>query len=154
MDAPALPPADLYINRELSQLEFNKRVLAQAQDPSIPLLERLRFLCITTTNIDEFFEIRVAGLKQRIEMGALAQGPEELPAQQVFDAIRHGMLGIVEQQYQLLNEVIFPQLTEAGIIFLQSEEWNKDQQEWLNEYFLKKLRFQTLTQFFVELTFG
>ncbi|MDJ0813989.1 MAG: polyphosphate kinase 1 [Woeseiaceae bacterium] len=139
MDAPALPPADLYINRELSQLEFNKRVLAQAQDPSIPLLERLRFLCITTTNIDEFFEIRVAGLKQRIEMGALAQGPEELPAQQVFDAIRHGMLGIVEQQYQLLNQVIFPQLTEAGIVFLQSEEWNEEQQEWLNEYFLEQV---------------
>ena len=139
VDAPALPPADLYINRELSQLEFNKRVLAQAQDPSIPLLERLRFLCITTTNIDEFFEIRVAGLKQRIEMGALAQGPEELPAQQVFDAIRHGMLGIVEQQYQLLNEVIFPQLTEAGIVFLQSEEWNEEQQEWLNEYFLEQV---------------
>ncbi len=139
VDAPALPPSDLYINRELSQLEFNKRVLAQAQDPSIPLLERLRFLCITTTNIDEFFEIRVAGLKQRIEMGALAQGPEELPAQQVFDAIRHGMLGIVEQQYQLLNEVIFPQLTEAGIVFLQSEEWNEEQQEWLNEYFLEQV---------------
>ena len=83
MDAPTLQPADLYINRELSQLEFNKRVLAQALDPKIPLLERLRFLCITCTNLDEFFEIRVAGLKQRIEIGAAAIGPEKLSAQQV-----------------------------------------------------------------------
>ena len=111
MDAPALPPADLYINRELSQFEFNKRVLAQAQDPDVPLLERLRFLCITCTNLDEFFEIRVAALKQRIEIGAPAQGPEKLSAQQIFDAIRHGMLGVVQQQYELLNEVLFPELT-------------------------------------------
>ena len=68
MDAPAKPPADLYINRELSQLEFHKRVFAQAQDPAVPLLERLRFLCITCTNLDEFFEIRVAVLKQQIEI--------------------------------------------------------------------------------------
>ena len=97
MDAPALAPADLYINRELSQLEFNKRVLAMAQDADVPLLERLRFLCITCTNLDEFFEIRVAALKQRIEIGAPAQGPENLSAQQIFDAIRHSMLGIVQQ---------------------------------------------------------
>ncbi len=139
MDAPALPPADLYINRELSQLEFNKRVLAQAQDPAIPLLERLRFLCITSTNLDEFFEIRVAALKQRIEMGALAQGPEELSAQQVFDTIRHIMVGIVEQQYKLLNDVMFPELTKAGVVFLQSEEWDEEQRKWLHEYFVEQV---------------
>ena len=100
--------ADLYINRELSQFEFNKRVLAQALDPDIPLLERLRFLCITCTNLDEFFEIRVAALKQRIEIGAVAQGPEKIPAQQIFDTLRHGMLGVVRQQYELLNNVLFP----------------------------------------------
>ena len=69
MDAQSQPPVDLYINRELSQFEFNKRVMAQALDPEVPLLERLRFLCITSTNLDEFFEIRVAALKQRIEIG-------------------------------------------------------------------------------------
>jgi polyphosphate kinase len=139
VDAPALPPADLYINRELSQLEFNKRVLAQALDPSIPLLERVRFLCITCTNLDEFFEIRVAALKQRIEMGAPAQGPEKLSAPQIFDAIRHGMLGVVEQQYQLLNDVFFPELTKAGVVFLQSHEWNEEQSAWLAEYFREQV---------------
>ncbi|MDH3266027.1 MAG: RNA degradosome polyphosphate kinase, partial [Gammaproteobacteria bacterium] len=131
--------ADLYINRELSQFEFNKRVLAQAFDPDIPLLERLRFLCITCTNLDEFFEIRVAALKQRIEIGALAQGPEKLPAQQVFNILRQGMLDVVRQQYELLNDVLFPELTKAGVQFLQSEEWNAEQREWLRNYFLEQV---------------
>ncbi len=139
MDAPALAPADLYINRELSQLEFNKRVLAMAQDPDVPLLERLRFLCITCTNLDEFFEIRVAALKQRIEIGAPAQGPENLSAQQIFDAIRHSMLGIVEQQYELLNEVLFPELRKSGVRFLQSHEWNEEQHDWLRDYFFEQV---------------
>ena len=135
MDAPTLPPADLYINRELSMLEFNKRVLALAQDPEIPLLERLRFLCITCTNLDEFFEIRVAALKQRMELGALAQGPEQIPAQQVFDVLRHRMLSVVEQQYELLNSVMFPELAASGVRFVRSEDWTPEQQEWLTTYF-------------------
>ena len=135
MDAPSLPPADLYINRELSMLEFNKRVLALAQDDSVPLLERLRFLCITCTNLDEFFEIRVAALKQRMELGALAQGPEMLPAQQVFDVLRHQMLNVVSQQYELLNNVMFPQLAATGVRFVRSEDWTPEQQAWLTEYF-------------------
>jgi len=130
---------DLYINRELSQFEFNKRVLAQAQDPSVPLLERLRFLCITCTNLDEFFEIRIAALKQRIEIGAPAQGPEKLSAQELFDAIRIGMISVVEQQYDLLNKTLFSELTQAGVQFLPSEEWNDEQQEWLKDYFLNQV---------------
>ena len=139
MDAPALPSADLYINRELSQFEFNKRVLAQALDPTVPILERLRFLCITCTNLDEFFEIRVAALKQRIEIGAPAPGPEKLSSQQIFDALRHGMLGIVRQQYELLNNVLFPEMAKAGVRFVQSEYWNDEQQEWLTTYFREQV---------------
>jgi polyphosphate kinase len=135
VDSPSLPPADLYINRELSMLEFNKRVLALAQDPEVPLLERLRFLCITCTNLDEFFEIRVAALKQRMELGALAQGPESLPAQQVFDVLRHHMISVVSQQYELLNNVMFPQLAKSGVRFVRSEDWSEDQQQWLSDYF-------------------
>ena len=139
MDAPALPPAERYINRELSQLEFNKRVLAQALDPDVPLLERLRFLCITCTNLDEFFEIRVAALKQRIEIGAPAPGPEKFSAQQIFDALRQDMLGLVRQQYELLNEVLFPELAAAGVRFVRSEDWTDEQQEWLAEYFREQV---------------
>ncbi len=135
MDAPALPPADRYINRELSMLEFGKRVLAQAHDANIPLLERLRFLCITCTNLDEFFEIRVAALKQRMEIGAPAQGPDKLSASQIFDALRFQMLGIVKQQYDLLNETLLPQLANAGVRFLRSDDWNDDHRQWLSNYF-------------------
>ncbi len=120
-------------------LEFNKRVLALAQDSSIPLLERLRFLCITCTNLDEFFEIRVAALKQRMEIGALAQGPEKLPAQQVFDVLRQRILSIVEQQYALLNDVMFSQLATSGVRFLKSEDWTPEQQEWLADYFREQV---------------
>ena len=104
---------------------LNKRVLAQAQDESAPLLERLRFLCISCTNLDEFFEIRVAGLKQRIEIGAPAPGPEKLSAQQTFDALRHRMLDLVEQQYRLLNDVLFPEMKRSGVRFLKNTEWSE-----------------------------
>ena len=139
MDAQSQPPVDLYINRELSQFEFNKRVMAQALDPEVPLLERLRFLCITSTNLDEFFEIRVAVLKQRIEIGAPALGPEKISAQLVFDSIRQGMLSVVQQQYQLLNDVLFPELAAAGVRFLQSDDWSQEQNYWLREYFLEQV---------------
>jgi polyphosphate kinase len=128
-----------YINRELSFLEFNKRVLAQAQDPDIPLLERLRFLCISCTNLDEFFEIRVAGLKQRIEIGAPAQGPDKALAQDIFDRLRVDVMLLVKQQYRLLNEVLFPQLGEARVSFLQSDNWNDAQQAWLNTFFVEQI---------------
>ena len=124
-----------YINRETSLLEFNKRVLAQAEDPNLPLLERLRFLCISCTNLDEFFEIRVAALKQRMEIGAPAQGPEKIPAQVVFNAICEKVADLISRQYQLLNDVMFPELTKAGVRFVQSEHWSDEQHAWLSEYF-------------------
>ncbi len=99
MDAPANPPADRFINRELSLLEFNHRVLAQASDPRVPLLERLRFLCISCTNLDEFFEVRVAGLKQRLEIGVPSAGPDQMAPQELLDEIRHRSIGLVRQQY-------------------------------------------------------
>jgi polyphosphate kinase len=139
MDAPAKPPVDLYINRELSQLEFNRRVFAQAMDATVPLLERLRFLCITCTNLDEFFEIRVAVLKQQIEIGAATQGQDKLTARQVFDALRHELLDLVQQQYRLLNEVLLPGLAAAGVRFVESAAWSDEQRQWLHEYFLEQV---------------
>ena len=128
-----------YINRELSLLKFHERVLAMAQDKNVPLLERLRFLCITCTNLDEFFEIRVAGLKQRIEIGAPAQGPEKMPAQEIFDELRRDVSKMVEQQYELLNDELFPQLADAGVRFLHSDDWSDKHHEWLEEYFTEQV---------------
>ena len=76
MDIVDLKDPALYINRELSLLEFNRRVIEQAKDETLPLLERLRFLCIASTNLDEFFEIRVAGLKQQIKYASMQTGPD------------------------------------------------------------------------------
>jgi polyphosphate kinase len=125
----------LYINRELSLLEFHKRVLAMAQDKTVPLLERLRFLCISCTNLDEFFEIRVAGLKQRMEIGAPAQGPEKIPASAVFERLEKEVRDLVRQQYEVLNQSMFPELTAAGVRFVQSEDWTAEQEAWLTAYF-------------------
>src|SRR6202045_5528542 len=96
----------LYINRELSFLEFNQRVLEQAKDSRIPLLERVRFLCISCANLDEFFEIRVAGLKELLEAGAVQGGPDGLSVPEQLRAIRLRAARMVDEQYQLLNDVL------------------------------------------------
>ncbi|MEX2124035.1 MAG: polyphosphate kinase 1 [Woeseia sp.] len=135
MDASAGPISDPYINRELSHLEFNRRVLDRAADDTNPILERLRFLCISCTNLDEFFEIRVAALKQRLELGAPAPGPDKLTLPQLMDEIRRRSLVLVTEQYALLNNVIFPTLAGERIRFLQRSDWSKEQRRWLKDYF-------------------
>ena len=135
MDVQVLQTDQLFINRELSLLEFNRRVLDQAKDPEVPILERLRFLCISSTNLDEFFEVRVASLKQRVEIGALAQGPDNIPAGQLLDEIRHRAELLVDQQYELLNETIFPELAKQHIRFPAEENWTSAQKKWLTAYF-------------------
>lgn len=130
---------ETYINRELSLLEFNKRVLAQAADSSVPLLERVRFLCISCTNLDEFFEIRVAGLKQRMEIGAPAQGPENIPAEVVFEELQVGIADMIAQQYELLNRQLLPQLADAGVRFLSSADWSDEQHAWIDQYFAEQV---------------
>jgi len=135
VDTSASPTSDPFINRELSSLEFNRRVLDQAADAANPVLERLRFLCISCTNLDEFFEIRVAALKQRLELGAAAQGPDKLTPQQLMLEIRHRSLLLVNEQYELLNGSILPGLRREGIRFLLRTDWTKDQQRWLKNYF-------------------
>ena len=139
MDAPVLLPADKYINRELSLLEFNHRVLAQARDDSVPLLERLRFLCISCTNLDEFFEVRVAGLKQRVEIGARPTGPDEIQPQQLLDQIRQRALILVGEQYQLLNDVLLPRLAEEQIHFIERANWTDEQTAWLADYYNREI---------------
>jgi polyphosphate kinase len=135
VDALVTPPAEKYINRELSLLEFNRRVLDQARDESIPILERLRFLCISCTNLDEFFEVRVAAMKQRLESGARSAGPDNMTPQQLLDEIRQRSLVLVGQQYDMLNNVILPQLAQEQIHFVQRSNWTAAQQKWLSNYY-------------------
>ena len=118
METDPLNNPELYINRELSLLEFNRRVLAQAKDDSLPLLERLRFLCISSSVLDEFFEIRVAGLKQQERYGSVQRGPDNmLPAEQLsYIGVVAGEL--IDEQYRVLNEVLLPRLDLQGIRLL------------------------------------
>ncbi|MBN8279790.1 MAG: polyphosphate kinase 1 [Gammaproteobacteria bacterium] len=139
MDTPNLKLPDYYINRELSALEFNQRVLHQAKDPSIPLLERLKFLCIVSTNLDEFFEIRVSGLRQRLELGLPAQGPDMLGAGQVLNDISRRTHALVEDQYRLLNDELIPALDAEGIRFVRRTRWRPAQRDWLRDYFHREI---------------
>ncbi len=138
--APDLQHPDLYINRELSQLEFNRRVFELAKDPNVPLLERLRFLCITSSNMDEFFEIRVAGLVQQVEYGGTQTGADGLTAADVLQRINAQSRALVKEQYAHLNEVLFPALAAEGICFLRREEWDDRQREWLKSYFENEIQ--------------
>ena len=139
MDDRNFSLAEYYINRELSLLKFNKRVLEQARDRSTPLLERLKFLCISCTNLDEFFEIRVGGIKQHIELDiahitADQTGPRELLTQIHSDASE-----LVAEQYRVFNEEIQPDLEAQNIHFVAREEWNPEQSAWLRQYFIDEV---------------
>ncbi|HTS84682.1 MAG TPA: polyphosphate kinase 1 [Usitatibacter sp.] len=128
-----------FLNRELQALEFNRRVLAQAEDKSVPVLERLKFLCIVSSNLDEFFEIRVSGLKEQIKMGAAASGPDGMEPLAVFRQVAARAQGIVERQYRLFNDEVVPALAKEKIRFLRRSEWTPSQQEWIREYFFREM---------------
>jgi len=139
MDTVDLKKPEFYINRLLSLLEFNRRVLEQAKDESVPLLERLKFLCISSTNMDEFFEIRVAGLKQRIELGVTQVGPDNRTPQEVMNAVGDRAHELVEEQYRVLNDVLTPTLAAEGIRFIRRTHWSAAQRDWLRRYFEDQL---------------
>ena len=128
-----------FINRELSLLEFNRRVLAQACDPATPLLERLFFLCISSSNIDEFFEIRVAGLKQQVAFGSMQSGPDNLSPSEQLQRISDMAHEIVEEQYKVLNEIVLPSLKKEGIHCLDRHSLNQKQRAWIKNYFNREL---------------
>ena len=140
MDAVDLKQPELYLNRELSLLEFNRRVLEQAKDDRVPLLERLRFLCISSLNLDEFFEIRVAGLKQKAKLGATETGPDNMSASEVLKAINGRAHELVADQYRTLNDQLLPALEAKGIRFIRRGEWNRAQEAWLCKYFKESLQ--------------
>ncbi len=139
MNDENLQSARLYINRELSFLEFNQRVLEQAKDPRIPLLERVKFLCISCANLDEFFEIRVASLKELIEAGATQAGPDGLTSQDQLKGVSARATLLVDGQYALLNDVLMPELARHGVVFLSPESWSDAQAAWIGEYFAREV---------------
>ena len=139
MNAANLANPDLFINRELSLLEFNRRVLEQAKSDDVPLLERLRFLCISGSNLDEFYEIRVAGLKQQEALGATQRGPDNLSPSEQLHRISGQAHELVDEQYRVLNDVLFPLLHAEGIRFLRRSQWNVNQEQWLADYFHREL---------------
>ncbi len=132
-------PAKNYLNRELSLLAFNRRVLAQAQDERVPLLERLRFLCIVSSNLDEFFEIRMAGIKEQIRAHSASVSVDGKTPQETYRLVSAQAHRLVDEQYQVLNQVILPQLAERGIRFLRRAMWTPEQREWIHQYFLREL---------------
>jgi len=136
---PELPPTELFLNRELSLLEFNRRVLAQALDEALPLLERLRFLCISSSNLDEFFEIRVAGLMQLAEVNPNQRGADGHSLAETLSAISTRAHALVEEQYRVFNDVLLPALEKEHIRFVRRTEWSPEQDAWLRNYFQNEL---------------
>ena len=124
-----------YIHRELSLLRFFERVLAMGGDPETPVLERLRFLTICSTIVDEFFEIRVAGLKQRVELGIVRKRPDGLTQSEALRAIRERVSRLVQTQYKLLNKEVLPAMARAGIRIVKRADWTSQQTAWINTYF-------------------
>src|SRR6267142_4980814 len=110
-----------------------------AADDAVPLLERLRFITIVSSNLDEFFEIRVAGLKESIKLGLPEPGPDARPAAEVFDAVSREAHALVAAKYRLLNDIVLPALAREGVVFPRREEWNPAQRQWIREYFFREL---------------
>lgn len=132
--------SDTYINRELSLLEFHKRVLAQACDVDHPLLERLNFLKIFSSNLDEFFEIRVAGLMKQLDLKMLTTAPDSIPNDIILQEISDKAHQAVEKQYDILNQQILPALQQHGIRFIQYHDILERHKEWIKNYFFKQIQ--------------
>ena len=132
---PDLDSHDLFINRYLSQLQFNARVLEQALDESYPLLERLQFLLIFSSNIDEFYEIRVAGLKQQISFQREHTGPDGMRPPELLTEISHVCHQLIDKQYRILNDTLMPALEREQIRFLRRRDWDEPLHQWAQQYF-------------------
>src|SRR5438309_3800182 len=138
-----------FINRELSWLEFDRRVLEEAQDPRQPLIERVKFLTIVSSNLDEFFEIRVAGIKQQIESETSEIGPDGLSPTETFNSIQRIARELVAAQYSLWNEELLPQLAKNGIRIPNVTELRTKRAAWAHRYFQQEV-FPMLTPLAVD----
>lgn len=135
----ALPPQNLFLHVELSLLAFNERVLHMASNPRTPLLEKLKFLCIFSSNMDEFFEIRVSGLKAKADSAVSGESFDGLSPQEALDKISERAHKLVKLQYEILNEQVLPEMEQNGICFLRRENWNDEQSKWIKNYFKREV---------------
>jgi polyphosphate kinase len=134
-----LPP-DIFLNRELSWLEFNQRVLAEAITAATPLLERVKFFCIVSSNLDEFFEVRVAGLRQQMESDVAQRSMDGRTAAEILRLVTKRVRRMVEDQYRLWRGELRPQLAKAGINILEYTELKDSDRRWLDEYYRAQVR--------------
>jgi polyphosphate kinase len=135
----AFQPAH-FINRELSWLEFNQRVLDEALDTKNPLLERVKFFCITSSNLDEFFEVRIAGLKQQMESEVVERSVDGLTATQTLRAVTRRVRRMVDQQYACWRKQLRPALARHGIRFLTIPQLRPADLQWLDDFYRAEVR--------------
>ena len=128
-----------FLHVELSLLSFNERVLSMAVDPTTPLLERLKYLCIFSSNMDEFFEIRVSGLKAKADSAVSGESFDGLSPQLALEEISACAHDLVELQYKTLNQSVFPLMADYGIEFLQHNDWTEEQNKWIKTYFKREI---------------
>src|SRR5688572_7571054 len=129
----------LLINRDLSWLEFNRRVLEEAQDPSVPLLERVKFLAIFSSNLDEFFMVRVATLKRRLHAGESTSGPDGLTSAETLAAVSGRVHELADEQHRCFLQEIQPLLAAEGVVLLRPKDLTGEQERFLEEYFRRTL---------------
>ena len=132
-------PEKRYINRELSLLNFNRRVLEMAQDPQVPLLERLKFLCISFANMDEFFEVRLASLYEMLGDSNVRTVPDGLTPAEAIKMLNTAAHKLVEDQYDTFNHILVPELAQEGIRFLRRPNWTEAQRAWVRQYFIDNM---------------
>jgi polyphosphate kinase len=133
------PAKTAYFNRELSWLAFNRRVLEQAYDARFPILDRMRFLSFVASNLDEFYEIRVAGLIQQTEGGVVEAGPDGLGPKEQLRRIHSISASLVHDQYECWHKVIVPELKKAGVLFKTKEQFTRREKAWMEDYFTSEV---------------
>src|SRR6202163_624411 len=144
-----VPDAPRYLNRELSRLDFDERVLAMAEDPKVPLLERVRFLAIFSQNLDDFFQVRVAGLKEQVLAAVAVASPDGMSPLEQLRAIRGRVEGLVARQVASFNNGIVPALADAGIAVVRADEVTKKELSQLHSVFRQQI-FPVLTPLAVD----
>ncbi len=140
MDNILLDNPEYYINREFSAIAFNQRVLMLAKDERVPLLERMRFLSICSSNLDEFFEIRVAGLKEKIAMSSRKLTIDGLRPDEVYSQISQKVHLLIDELYSIFNKQLLPALSKENIHFLDTHQWTDDIHIWAKHYFKHEIQ--------------